>query len=252
MHSIKVDNLDFGALLRRNFLGNDPNYLGTATQWAEPIRQIRSRFPKYYLYDSLFKGFSVYVWDLLITDDVKELKTLKDNNWSGFHDYGTREIHIAYRGDLKSTIDTINHEFGHYYSYQCGYEANQNTISREISRFVNNNFIINSGKHPRENFAEIFRALMGSNAVIGHLSDWKPYNNYEQRKFLEFSYYIFVSLSLNPSNIVVDHMRSFSDRVEYNVNGFTHFVRGDINKASLWWRPFGAVGGGDQLKEDLW
>lgn len=193
-----VNRISHGVVLHRYYIGQNPDEVGTPAFWDEAIKQLYARHP----FPGYWDGLGLHIWhmDCPALDEMRSRGEvcLEDfaPNVAGcqvaaglFHNKSRLEIGVFPPGysperqsgqpilerDLIAARTVLSHEAGHFHAHMSGYGDRSTYIRRQITDMFNN-LLIKSGLKlgpPGEAWAEIYRAIMGTDETIGTFSDWK-------------------------------------------------------------------------------
>lgn len=170
---------DLGVTLKRFYIGPDAEYLGTVARWKREIDELYNQMP----HPEFWRNLKLEVWDMAHPDLLNGASpTLKDYDLKtpgyqtavGLH-FGGERIALGYfkeRG-IEYSIKALSHEVGHWYADQAGYGSNT-WWGREF-RGLFNEIRPHQTENEHEDFAEVYRAILGSNQCRGYFSDDKAF-----------------------------------------------------------------------------
>lgn len=194
--------LSLGVTLHRYYLGASPNSLGGPAEWQARIEQIAKRLGSK-LAEKFFAGLDIHVHDMddeTLDEEVRNgqanLQDLNpatpdpDTGAGAFWDRDRLRLAVFHKGwkanaspspypitddDLRSAMDTLAHELGHYLAWLIGFgKLDGPFIQKELTRIILP-LLPGQCKSVGEDIAETFRAGFGCRRTFGTFSDGKPY-----------------------------------------------------------------------------
>jgi len=184
---------DLSLTLKRFYVGDTPDDLGTVPFWKSVIAGMYSQMPK----PSLWSGVEIEIWDTkspdLINFKNSKIQHLLDYDPQLPGDQGAAELYfmgnskkIALACPLPNPWDTIDpvgwcaknlsHGFGHLYHDICGFsdaESNGGVYDHLTSLFEQ--YRPRQAQNIHEDFAEVYRASFGHRGTLGYFSDNQPF-----------------------------------------------------------------------------
>lgn len=189
---MKTDALAGGITLHRHYL-NTPDELGTVAQWQREIDGLFSQLP----FPAYWSGLVLSVWHMDHPDLKAGVSNLRDYDpnqpgcqvAAGLY-WGKKQLDIGVFPDnynpnqagstaipevnRTAALRVLSHEIGHMHHDICGLASNRDAISNEITRLFRQ-LRPNQTPNEYEDWAETYRAVMGTDATRGTFSDNKPY-----------------------------------------------------------------------------
>lgn len=210
----------YGVILKRFYVGDSPDEVGTIEFWSEPVRQLFDQMP----FAQLWNGLELEIWHMCSPDLVTQNKqTLLDYDLSkpgcqsavgltfgkkkiclgvypeGFMPgYSDNPVDVT-ESNRQCTRKALSHEFGHLLHFGADLDA-ANTIGQEMRREWD---VLRprQAANTHEDWAECCRALFGTSDVRGTFSDGKPFVPTPRLfTFLKVAYWLGVNLSSRPVN----------------------------------------------------
>lgn len=210
-----TDSLPFNGELNRDAAGLPVYAVGTVEFWSQPVHEMYPQHP--------FKAF----WAKLILNarhaDSPAVQAELDQGIANEADYDLKKpgcqraaglykgldlgifipVVPSYDGDKPRQIyepdrirarGVVSHETGHFHDDMCGAWTNRDDVTRLITaRFLE--LRPGQGQNEVEDWAEVFRAVMGTNDTRGTYSDGNPANiSPELRALMRCGYWLAESL----------------------------------------------------------
>ena len=203
--------LNYGVLLTRYAVGDDPNVCGQVGFWQSAVNQLYAQMP----FPGLFKPLKLNIWHM----DHPEQDRRFANKQYCLADYDPNtpgaqtadgltggEMDLAlfpdgwtldYSGPFRPIPDSalyharkaMAHEFGHWHQWQCRYGA-----ADDVSKWIAQRWREMrpcQAANEYEDWAEVYRALFGTDECRGYYSDGKPVSvSGELKALLQCAYWL--------------------------------------------------------------
>jgi len=207
----------YGVILKRFYVGDTPDEVGTIEFWSEPVRQLFDQVPFLYLWS----GLELEIWHMGSPDLVSTTQqTLLDYDLSvpGYQvaaglTFGKKRIALGIFPDGWSPTgggtdhltetnrvtarNAISHEYGHFLRFASDMDR-ETSIGSELRRewgVLRPNQTTNT----HEDFAETVRACLGVPGAKGTFSDGKGFiPSPKLLTFIKTVYWLGVNLALRP------------------------------------------------------
>ena len=192
----------YEVILKRFYIGDDPNSVGTVDFWKYAIMQLYDQMP----FPTLWKGIEMEIWDMNCPDLINSTKaTLLDYDLSqsgnqsavGLY-FGNKRLALGiyhnidriYGDHLDYSRQALPHEFGHLYADMCGFTKDISNIEKELTQQFRN-LRPHQSENEHEDYAETYRAILGTDVVRNKFSDGKIYYyNPTIKTLLKCSYWL--------------------------------------------------------------
>jgi hypothetical protein len=183
---------DLNISLSRFYVGGTPDEVGSVSFWKEAIDQLYAQLP----FPEFWKSFELEIWHMGSPDLIKhDSVTLLDYDKSvaGYQTaaglfFGNKKLALGvfYPGwqpgvpsasipstdDLKNARKVISHEIGHAYSDMSNLFKDHSKIANTLSTTFER-LRPNQTQNVHEDFAETYRACLGTDECRGTFSDGK-------------------------------------------------------------------------------
>lgn len=163
--------------------------MGTVEFWNVPIHQIYAQMP----YKALFNGLDKNIWDEKnnTLEQVKaqqkepclldyDINTPGNQRAVGLHwsNQNRIDLLVAANWSLIKARAVFSHEFGHRYQHMCRLllMGTETSSARRALRTLWDTLRPHQGHNTWEDWAEVCRAVFGSDEARGTFSDGKPAN----------------------------------------------------------------------------